>query len=92
MKKSALLTLSLAALVAPAMVLGADAPSDDKAKAVFEDKCNLCHKIDRPLGKNKDHAGWLETVTRMQGKAAGKISNDDVKTIVEYLDKIRGPK
>jgi mono/diheme cytochrome c family protein len=62
------------------------------AKAIFEAKCSLCHSISRPLGKNKTPMGWNETVTRMQQKAPDKISDTDVKAIVDYLNAVRSPK
>jgi mono/diheme cytochrome c family protein len=67
-------------------------PALKPAKAVFEAKCSLCHGISRPLGKNKTPAEWSETVTRMQKKAPGKISDADVKAIEAYLNAVQGPK
>ena len=62
------------------------------AKALFEDKCNFCHSMERPLSKNKDRAGWTETVKRMQSKEPDRLSDSDVKTIIDYLTAIRGKK
>ena len=67
-------------------------PALKPAKAVFEAKCSLCHGIARPLGKNKTPAEWSETVTRMQKKVPGKISDADVKAIEAYLNAVQVPK
>ena len=66
----------------------ADAPT--AAKELFETKCSACHATSRPLGKNKDRAGWEGTVKRMQGKRAGHLSDAEVEIIVNYLAEIRG--
>ncbi|TAL18800.1 hypothetical protein EPN96_00140 [bacterium] len=62
------------------------------AKALFEKKCNFCHSMERPLSKNKDRAGWTETVKRMQSKEPDRLSDSDVETIIDYLTAIRGKK
>ncbi|PLX44497.1 MAG: hypothetical protein C0609_05425 [Deltaproteobacteria bacterium] len=64
--------------------------SNADAKALFEEKCGLCHSIDRPLAKNKDHEGWKRTVDRMMKKNPGHISEAEAKTITEYLAAERG--
>ena len=62
------------------------------AKAVFENKCSLCHGINKPLGKNKTPTEWNKTVIRMQKKVPDKISDADVKEILAYLNAVQGPK
>lgn len=89
-------TLSLAAaaffLSATAYAATAAEFDLDGAKALFNSKCSMCHGVDRPMGKQKDKAGWEETVTRMKGKAAGAITEADAKTIIEYLSRTQGTK
>ena len=60
------------------------------AKALFEARCSLCHDISRPLSKSKSGDAWRQTVTRMKGYAAERISDAEAKTIIEYLTEIRG--
>lgn len=69
-----------------------DDPALKPAKEIFEARCSMCHGIDRPLAKNKTPAEWKETVTRMQQKAPDKISDTDVKDVIDYLNAVRGPK
>lgn len=89
MRSAALfLVLGFAAAQAPA----ARAFDLEKARAVFEAKCSLCHVLDRPLKKNKDRAGWDKTVARMKGYAGDRITDADAAAIVEYLARTRGPK
>ncbi|GAB4284658.1 MAG: hypothetical protein Kow0092_39010 [Deferrisomatales bacterium] len=86
--------LLLAALLAPARAgaLGTADPFDiRRARAVFESKCSLCHPLQRPLSKRKERRGWEHTVARMQRYAAGRITDEDAATVVEYLVRVRSP-
>lgn len=58
-------------------------------KALFEQKCSLCHKTDRPLALNKSAKDWKETVTRMQKNSGGRIAPEDIDVITKYLSEIR---
>lgn len=72
---------------------GQEAPDPQpKAKALFESKCSSCHPVSRPLGKNKDEAGWTATVKRMQQVNGCPITDEEAKEIIAYLTRIRGPK
>ena len=64
---------------------------DPKSRALFESKCSQCHELARPLGKTKDRNGWTQTVTRMQKVNGCPISDEEAKTIIDYLVQIRGP-
>lgn len=92
MKKilSVAIALSFAAVAAVA-AQASDAPAD-KAKALFETKCSVCHPFAKPLGVNKDKAGWEATVKRMQAKKPGNFTDDEAKTIADYLASVRGAK
>jgi len=59
-------------------------------KALFEARCSMCHPLSRPLEKKKTAAEWRETVLRMKGHAAGKISDAEADTIIKYLSETRG--
>lgn len=69
-------------------VIAAD--SSPTPQELFESKCSVCHPTSRPLGKNKDRAGWEATVKRMQGKQPALISDAEVGIIVDYLTTTRG--
>ena len=60
------------------------------AKSTFETKCSTCHQTSRALKKTKDKKGWEDTVGRMQTKSFGKITDDEVKMVVDYLATERG--
>jgi mono/diheme cytochrome c family protein len=87
----------LALLLSSALLCAANpAPAqqeagDPKAKALFESKCSACHPISRPLGKNKDRDGWAKTVARMQKVNGCPITDEEAKTIIDYLVQVRGP-
>ena len=63
---------------------------ENRVKALFEAHCSTCHSTSRPLGKTKTPEQWRQTVTRMQERAAGKISDDEREIIIRYLSEIRG--
>lgn len=54
-------------------------------KPVFEQKCSVCHETKRATSKTKTYDEWFKTVTRMQNKSSAKITDDEVKLIVDYL-------
>ena len=80
-----------AALLGAGVFSHAAEEGDPKAKALFEAKCSACHALSRPLGKNKDRDGWTKTVTRMQKVNACPITDEEARTIVDYLVAVRGP-
>ena len=94
MKKLILLSLLTSVLAAcgsgPATGSDPVDPALVSAKAVFEAKCSLCHGLDRALGVNKTAEGWSNTVLRMQRKAPDRISDADVKSILTYLNAVKG--
>jgi cytochrome c5 len=69
----------------------AGSPVDVESKALFESKCSVCHPVSRPLGKNKDRAGWTATVTRMQKGNGCPITDAEARRIIDYLVAERGP-
>ena len=60
-------------------------------KSTFDTKCSACHGTDRPLGKNKDLAGWTSTVQRMAGKKPGHLTETEVAAVAAYLSIVRPP-
>jgi len=77
----------LAVGVFPSLSISAE---ENSAKALFEARCSMCHSTSRPLGKTKTPEQWRQTVTRMQERTAGKISDDEREIIIRYLSEIRG--
>ena len=74
----------LALLLAVPFVGGSASASSDLTapEQLFEAKCSVCHATSRPLGKNKDRAGWESTVKRMQGKRPGHITDAEAASII----------
>lgn len=64
---------------------------DPAAKALFEAKCSLCHSLNRPLRKSRERRWWVETVTRMQQGNGCPITDEEARTIIDYLAAVRGP-
>ena len=93
MKRKALSLVVAAAFALTAVPFAVSAEyKADEARKLFEDKCGVCHGLDRPLSKNKDKEGWESTVNRMQQKSGSGISEDEAATIARYLSEIQGPK
>jgi len=78
------------ALVAGVWALPARA-QEDGGKGLFEQKCSVCHAADRAKAKKKDRAGWEKTVLRMKNVNGCPITDDEAKTIIDYLAKTYGP-
>lgn len=60
-------------------------------KAEFERVCTGCHSLDPIMNKNRDFAGWLETVERMKVRGA-KLEDWMLQDFPIYLAHVRGPK
>lgn len=52
---------------------------------LFEEKCGLCHSVERAFIEKLDDDKIKETVMRMQKRAPQWISDDNAKTIVEFM-------
>jgi streptogramin lyase/cytochrome c5 len=59
-------------------------PAGD-GKALVAEKCTVCHDVQRIMAKRSNAADWTFTVKRMQGMAAGAISDADATQIVKYV-------
>jgi cytochrome c5 len=65
------------------------APEMAAAEILFKDACTSCHKLDRVERHAKEKLAaepWEEVVTRMVEENGAKISPEDQKTIVSYLE------
>ena len=61
--------------------------SGTPAKKLFEQKCSICHSIERPKSKVKTRKEWETTVTRMRNDHDAPITDDEARVIIEYLAK-----
>ena len=55
------------------------------AKSAFQQKCSVCHSLERPLEKNKEFQAWVETVRRMSSKKPGHLTDEEVQSIPGFL-------
>jgi len=69
----------------------APAPAQE-GKALFEQKCGVCHGLDRATARHETKEKWAEIVKSMQGKKADWISDQDAAKIVEFLAAEHGQK
>jgi len=60
------------------------------AEKLFESKCSVCHSIERPKSKKKTKAEWETTVMRMKNKNGCPVSDEEAKTIINYLSEKYG--
>ena len=82
-----LFTLVITMSLTSVSVAGA---AENDAEVLFEKRCSLCHPTSRPLGTSKTEEEWRQTVNRMKGLAAGKISDEEAEIIIKYLTEIKG--
>jgi len=74
------------AAAAPAAGGGAD------GKTLFDQKCSVCHGLDRATARKELKEKWASIVKEMQGKKADWISDADAAKIVDYLAAEHGKK
>ena len=55
-----------------------------QGEALVNERCTVCHAIDRIKGAKKSAADWKTTVDRMIGHGA-RLSADEATVVVQYL-------
>jgi len=55
-----------------------------REQEIFEKDCTKCHPPDRSLEKQKTPSEWREIIRRMQKKAPGLISDEEIDILIEY--------
>ncbi len=63
-----------------------------EGKTLFEQKCGVCHGMDRATARQESKEKWTVIVKEMQGKKAEWISDADAAKIVEFLASEHGKK
>lgn len=76
-------------VIASEAAYGADKPAGD-AQGLFEQKCNSCHSMSRATSQKKTAREWERTVLRMKNANGAPISDQEAKTIIDYLSKKYG--
>jgi len=62
----------------------------EEGKDLFEQKCGVCHGIDRATARAETKEQWIAIVKNMQSKKADWISDADAEKIVEFLSAEHG--
>jgi cytochrome c5 len=75
---------------APAAPAAGGAVAD--GKALFEQKCSVCHELTRATSRAETKEGWAKIVKDMQSKKADWISDADAAKIVDFLAAEHGKK
>lgn len=72
-------------LVAAGMLITISSAGAADDGALFEQKCSLCHSIEKPKSKKKTAAEWKSTVMRMKNINGCPISVEEAEKIINYL-------
>jgi cytochrome c5 len=67
----------------------AQPPSGD-GEALLQERCTVCHSLDRVRQAQKTHGEWEQTVLRMIGKGA-QLNENEQGVLIEYLAETYGP-
>lgn len=63
-----------------------------EGKALFEQKCGVCHGLDRATGRAETRVKWAAVIKTMQEKKADWISDAEAAKILEFLAAEHGTK
>jgi cytochrome c5 len=78
------------AVLAPTSVPATIAPvAGLDGKTLLEQRCTVCHSLDRVQAKKLDASGWSTIVQRMVGKGA-ELNAAEQKILIDYLAKTYG--
>lgn len=77
--------VGLAGALAMGLWGAAEAQETGEVKALFEQKCSICHPFDRATAKKKDREGWEKTVLRMKNVNGAPVTDDEAQAIIGYL-------
>ena len=76
---------------APAAAAPASGGAAD-GKTLFDQKCSVCHPLDRATVRKESRDKWVSIVKDMQGKKADWISDPEAAKIIEFLTAEYGKK
>ena len=62
----------------------------EEGKVLFEQKCSVCHGLDRATARTETKEKWASIIKEMQGKKADWISDADSAKILEFLSSSHG--
>lgn len=70
--------------ISPTTEVNADSEITLDGKTLLEERCTVCHTLDRVERASMDPAGWGMNVRRMVGKGA-KLNASEQEVLIEYL-------
>jgi len=68
----------------------AEPPPTGDGAALLEERCTVCHGLERPTSARKIRDEWEKTVIRMVSKGA-ELNEEEQETLIEYLAETYGP-
>ncbi|MDA3970653.1 MAG: hypothetical protein PF442_04825 [Desulfobulbaceae bacterium] len=89
MKKTIICLVGSALIAGSGIALAAETSAQD-AKPLFEQKCSMCHSIEKPKSMKKTGSEWEATVMRMKNGHGAQLTDAEAKLIIEYLSKNYG--
>lgn len=69
---------------------GASTGGSPDGQALLQERCTVCHDLQRVEQQKLDATGWSDIVTRMQSQGA-QLSEAEKQTLVDYLAATYGP-
>lgn len=81
---------SAATATAPAAAAPQNGASSLDGKQLLQERCSVCHTIDRVTSKKETSAGWTKTVDKMIAKGA-QLNADERAALIDYLAKTYKP-
>ena len=71
-------------LPSPDMSTQTQPPTEFDGESLLQERCNICHNLDRIREANKTEEEWDATVQRMIGKGA-ILNSSEKEALVQYL-------
>ena len=62
----------------------AEPPTGPDGAALLQERCSVCHNVDKVTAERNTGDAWERTVTEMIGKGA-QLTDAEKATLVEYL-------
>lgn len=91
-----MMLVGLVVLAVLAACGGDQGPAEDTPPAglsgeeLVQDRCTVCHELERTTSASKTQQEWEATVARMRGLGA-ELTDAEAQTLVEYLAQEYGP-
>ena len=93
--RSTVRALSSVALTGILLVASPNAFGEEKTnkldgKAIFDQKCLKCHKVEKFRSLQHDRKGWEIVLSRMERSKSCSLSDEESSAVAEYLSKQYG--